>query len=312
MDAREPWPEARCRRLGHTGSHTVYEYRFPFEGDRVLLPNARRILKMGPSLTTFKLLLMAAAASRPGLRSLCLLLLRPFVHEGEISVDYRYETRSYTAFIRMDDMGSDYYSVLELAVYRIYSLDKAFAPDLVIDGGGNIGLFSLAASAVFPSSKIVICEPVPRNIDRIKMHLRLNKVQAELLQVCIGGTNRTIPFYVREANQGSFDPTKPYRDVLNVQVSTLSDILRTRDARNILIKLDIEGMEIETLEQYVPVENRAVCIVGELHGHKENSHSIERIFQNKGWTLRYSDVTDQGSAFQAYSPAAVAFLSRNR
>ena len=51
----------------------------------MLLPNARRILKMGPSPTTFKLLLMAGAASRPSIRRICLSLLRLFEHQGGVS-----------------------------------------------------------------------------------------------------------------------------------------------------------------------------------------------------------------------------------
>jgi FkbM family methyltransferase len=278
----------------------------------VVFPNARRILKMGPSLTTCKLLLMAAASSRPRLRKLCLFLLRPFVRDGDIAVCYSCEGHSYTVFIRMDDLLSDYYSVLELAVGRIYKLDAAFVPDLVIDCGGNTGLFSLTAAAVYPTSKIVICEPVPSNLERIKRHLHCNGVAAEILPVCIGGSRRIIPFYVREANQGSFEATKPYTDKLEIEVSTLADVLLGRSAQRIYIKLDIEGMELETLESFVPSESRPVCVVGELHGHKENCRRLESIFGDKGWELRFDDVSDQGSCFEAYSPAALALLGRGR
>ncbi len=275
-------------------------------------PNARRILKMGPSLTTFKLLLMAAASSRQRLRKLCLFLLRPFVSDGDIAVRYSCEGRSYTVFIRLDDVLSDYYSVLELAVGRAYRLDKAFSPDLVVDCGGNIGLFSLTAAAVYPSSRIVTCEPVPGNLERIKRHLHCNGVAAEVLPVCIGGSRRIIPFFIRQANQGSFDPTKPYTDKLEVEVLSLADVLAGRDAQKIQIKLDIEGMEIETLESFVPGETRAVCVVGELHGHKENCRQLESIFADKGWELRFDDVSDQGSCFEARSPAALALLGGGR
>jgi hypothetical protein len=89
---------------------------------------------------------------------------------------------------------------------------------------------------------------------------------------------------------------------------TLADVLRNRDARTILIKLDIEGMEIEALESYVPDEDRAVCIVGELHDHRSNSQILARIFSSKGWTVRFEQETDQGSIFHAYSPAARSML----
>jgi FkbM family methyltransferase len=238
-------------------------------------------------------------------------LLRPFIDDGDIAIRYKCEGRSYTAFIRMDDVYSDYCSVFELAVRHVYHIDPNFMPDLVVDCGGNTGLFTLDAAARYPSAKIVVCEPVPRNLDRIRRHFQFNKVVAEVLPICIGGSRRVIPFYVREANQGSFEPTKPYTSKLEVEVLSLADVLRDRPAQKIYIKMDIEGMEVEALESYVPTETRPVCIVGELHGHKENSCHLERIFGDNGWQLRFEDVTDPGSIFQAYSPAALALLSRN-
>ncbi len=47
--------------------------------ERMAFPQARTILKAGlPPLSTLKLLIMAAAGSRPRYRKVCLALLRPF------------------------------------------------------------------------------------------------------------------------------------------------------------------------------------------------------------------------------------------
>jgi hypothetical protein len=46
-------------------------------------------------------------------------------------------------FIRVSELSSDLQCALELAVRDEYHLDQDFQPDLVIDGGGNIGLFTL-------------------------------------------------------------------------------------------------------------------------------------------------------------------------
>ena len=51
--------------------------------------------------------------------------------------------RDLKCFIRLD-LGSDLFSMLELGVRDTYFLDRSFHPDLVIDGGGNIGLFTCA------------------------------------------------------------------------------------------------------------------------------------------------------------------------
>ena len=145
-------------------------------------PQARIILKAGlPPLSKFKMLVMAASITRPRYRALCMLLLRPFIRNGEVAIRYRCRDRRYVAHIRMADYQSDWMSVSELAIRDIYPVDAGFTPDLVIDGGGNTGLFTLLASAMFPAAGIVVCEPVPRNLQQIEKHLRMNRVAADVM-----------------------------------------------------------------------------------------------------------------------------------
>ncbi len=269
-------------------------------------PNASRILRRGISLDTLKFLAMAGASSRPRYRGAFTSFLKRFARDGKVPVHFSSGGRNLSAQVRMSELGSDWMSVYELGIMKIYRLDPAFCPELVVDGGGNTGIFTLVASSVYPGAKILICEPVPHNIAQIQSHLKLNGVDAELRPVCIGGSRRTIPFYVREANQGSFDSHKPYRSVIEVGVVPIADLVSTPDVQRILIKLDIEGMEIEALESYVPAETRAVCVVGELHDHKANASRLQQIFRQHGWTVNFEDVTDAGSNFDAWSPAALS------
>ncbi len=190
----------------------------------------------------------------------------------------------------------------------VYPIDTGFAPDLIIDGGGNTGLFTLLAAATFPTAKIVVCEPVPRNLLQIGKHLRMNRVTASVMPVCIGGSERTIPFYVREANQGSFDPGIPYRSQIDVGVVTLASLVRGCEAKRILIKLDIEGMEVEALESFVPDETRPVLVVGEVHSARVNVSLLQRLFERDGWTVQFEGVGDMTGNFTAWSPAADSML----
>lgn len=271
-----------------------------------MLPNAKCILQSGLSLDTYKLLLMAAARSRPRQKGVCLSLLSPFVKSGEVPVHFAAFGRKLTSSVRLSELESDWLSIHELGFQHIYRIERAFAPDLIIDGGGNTGMFTLTASAAFPAAKVLICEPVPANIAQIKKHLEINAVNAEILPVCIGGSPRKITFYVREANQGSFEADKPYRSTLDVDVATLAELVSRSPARKILIKLDIEGMEIEALTSYLPGEKPSVCVIGELHDHKTNGAVLKRLFENNGWVVHFRDVSDNGSMFDAWSPAAVA------
>src|SRR5271154_5315789 len=272
-------------------------------------PNVKRILQIGSPLSSLKLLLVVTFYSRPKFGALAHFLLRPFVHNGMISIRYRCYERFYKTFLRTSDLQADYLSTRELCVNDIYYLDRNFKADLVIDGGGNIGLFSLRAAAAYPSVKIIICEPLPRNIEQIERHLEMNGIRAEILPSCLGGTRRTIAFYCRGANESSFDAAEPYERIMEVPVVLLADAIGTSPAQRILIKLDIEGMEVEALTAFVPTtEQRAIYIVGELHHYPVNAPLMEQLFRDHGWTLELFDIDEVTSSFRACSPSAVPQL----
>ncbi|MEO9072296.1 MAG: FkbM family methyltransferase [Edaphobacter sp.] len=270
------------------------------------LNNVKLILRRTSGTNALKLLLLTAQFSRPSLGPLWGLLLRLFTRDDEISIRYKQGGRNLQAFIRTADKSSDLHSVLEVIVRTAYPLDPAFAADLVIDGGANIGLFSLQAAAIYPSATIVMCEPLPRNIEQTKKHMKSNHVAAELLPVCIGGSPGTIPFYCRGANASSFDPHEPYTDVLQINVLRLNDIIGDRPAERILMKIDIEGMEIESLQDFIPGERRAVIIFCELHGHKVNRAVMEQLFAEHHWSFRLGGQSGEDAVFEARSPAAIA------
>lgn len=248
------------------------------------------------------------------MRGLCLALLRPFIRNGEVSLRYRCYDRSLRMFLRMSELSSDLLGMLELGVNDTYHLnpDRCFEPDLVIDGGGNIGLFTLRAAAAtavdgYSPARLVVCEPLPHNADQIQRHLGVNHVQANLLRVCLGGSRRSIPFYCREAIGSSFDPEKPYTSVIEMPVLTLHDVIGTLPAERILIKLDIEGMEVEALSTFVPSEKRAVYVVGELHGFDQNAPLLEKVFESNDWKFEYC-ISGENALFRACSPAALPLL----
>jgi FkbM family methyltransferase len=276
--------------------------------------NVGSILKMGFLPSSCKLLLVAASSSRPKLRPLCLTLLQPFAKEGQVRLNYRCYGREMQCFIRLSDLQSDLQSVFELTLRDNYSLDLGFSPELVIDAGGNIGLFTLRAAAGTAAAngspaELVICEPLPRNLEQIARHMQLNHIQVKTLAGCVGGSHRSIPFYCREALASSFEADKPYDSVVEVPVYTLEDAIGNSTAKRILIKLDIEGMEIEVLQEFVPKEQRAVYIVGELHHYEKNSTILEKIFKDYGWQFAYRIIQDDHANFQACSPAALPLLT---
>jgi FkbM family methyltransferase len=276
--------------------------------------NVGSILRMGSPSSSLKLLLITASLTRPRYRPLCLKLLEPFTKDGEVLLRYHCYGHELQAYVRLEETASDLQSVFDLTIRDTYDLDLGFRPDVVVDGGANIGLFTLRTAAALASAgtspvRFVACEPLPQNVDQLQRHLDLNGISAQILAGCLGGERGSIPFYCREAICSSFDGAKPYTSVIDIPVYTLKDAIGSSPAERILIKLDIEGMEMEVLKTFIPSEKRAVYLVGELHEFARNSSEFERMFRESGWTMQYRSIFDDHATFRACSPRALPLLA---
>ena len=116
--------------------------------------NAKNILKHCSPFSGYKLLLLSAMNSREKYNAIWFPLLRPFIREGQVSFTYRCYGRSLKAELRMSEMASDIQSIWELCARDGYEIDLRFKPDLVIDCGGNMGLFTMRMSAAATSTGI--------------------------------------------------------------------------------------------------------------------------------------------------------------
>jgi FkbM family methyltransferase len=274
--------------------------------------NAKNILAHCSPINSYKLLLASAMNSRPAYRAVWWALLQPFVRNGEVAFGYRCSERNMKASLRLDDLSSDIQSIWELCISDTYAIDIGFAPELVVDAGGNIGLFTLRMAAVLGAGeqkpKFVIVEPLPKNLQQIRKHLAMNAIDATVMPVCMGGSRRSIPFYCREAIRSSFDPRESYTSVMDLPVFRLQDVIGDSPASRIFVKMDIEGMELETLRAFVPSEQRAVYILGELHDFLGEATALEDLFRDHGWSFEYYEVADNYAHFRACSPAALPFL----
>jgi FkbM family methyltransferase len=274
-----------------------------------MFTQARNIIRRTSGLSRVKLLLAAASFSRPWLAGPCSLFLRLLSRNGKLSIRYRTNALQRKIFLRMAHLESDFCSAIELAVGDCYCLGGIREPTFIVDGGGNTGLFTLAALAHWPQAEVVICEPVPDNLAILKEHLAINNAQAEILPVCLGGAAGRARFYCREANQGSFDADLPYRSVIDVRVQTLSEVCRGHDEGETLVKLDIEGAEIDVLQEFLREPRPRTTIIGELHHHESRKSTVSEILKNAGWRAQFLQEDGETSQFRLSSAKLAAPLT---
>jgi FkbM family methyltransferase len=137
---------------------------------------------------------------------------------------------------------------------------KILEPDMVVvDGGANDGLYSLfAASRVGRGGRVVAVEPSRRELERLRANLRLNRLNnVEVREAALGSKHGTAQIAIAERaheGQNTLGSRIANREVMAVRQETVT--LETVDEivddlaleRLDLIKLDVEGSEVEALK----------------------------------------------------------------
>lgn len=196
-----------------------------------------------------------------------------------------------------------------------------------MDLGANIGYVTLLmAERVGPRGRVYAIEPDPANVEVLKMNVVLNGYtgRVDVFQMAISNRNKKMNFYVgRSSNLGGMAETGNTRKgakPVKVKAVTLTEFCRKRDVPQ-LIKMDIEGHEVEVLEgMYDLVKGRKFpCkIVMELHPiHYSAEHSLEywmKCFLGCGFRTKYviSAAVVQPDLFKEWGYEPIKSFKSNR
>lgn len=130
---------------------------------------------------------------------------------------------------------------------------------VVYDIGANVGFYTLLASVlVGPTGRVLAFEPLPRNVDYLRTHMRLNHCDnVAVVMAAVSDTTGTARF------DGSGDSSMAHlatEGALAVETVTLDQMVFTRgEPPPQVLKIDVEGAEVavlqggrQTIETYGP------------------------------------------------------------
>ncbi len=170
-------------------------------------------------------------------------------------------------------------------------LEDIIKPEMtVLDIGANIGYYSLMMLELIGNKgKLIAVEPSPSNIEILKKNLLLNKYNnIEVHNAAISDENGTKKFFLSEmSNLNTLNYTEKKSlnltgETINVKTLTVPQIMEGRNLD--LIRMDVEGHEVEVLNGLIPnigVNNLYPSIIFETHRSRyNNEHSMEKTLKN--------------------------------
>ncbi len=157
---------------------------------------------------------------------------------------------------------ADVTAVLEVYVMDVYECRTLPRGALVVDLGAGIGDFAVRASRqVGPDGRVIAVEPNPDDFEMLERNLREN-----------GCRNATAVQGVVTTRRGPVPITFKYR-TFEARAISLEELLASAgvtlgDARagRVALKVDIEGAEVDALEELRPLVGLAESVAIELHG----------------------------------------------
>jgi FkbM family methyltransferase len=149
---------------------------------------------------------------------------------------------------------------------------------LLIDGGANYGYWSiLASSAPFGSHRVIAIEPSSQNLAKLKNNAHINGDRFTILRRAIGATRGTaiLSGSKHEALSIVGGSATGGEQVEVIPLDSLLDEGMVEPGGKYLIKLDVEGVEIEAIKGGERLLAGDAMILCEEHGHDRN-HTVSR------------------------------------
>jgi FkbM family methyltransferase len=190
-------------------------------------------------------------------------------------------------------------------IHRTIRLAKKLANQdfIILDIGGGIGASLKLFSENFPENKIIVFEPVTENFKAIRQRFPAAK-KIEFIKYAAGNENteKEINIAARitsssllqltsDPGSGVFNETNlGQQGVETIRIVRLDDFLEDRSVRIGIMKIDVQGYELNVLKGARTALNRTDLVVLEANNHdgykgSAKYYEVDQFLRERGFTL---------------------------
>lgn len=164
------------------------------------------------------------------------------------------------------------------------------------DVGAGIGYYSLLVASKYPNARIEAFEPLERHADAIARHCELNGIAAD--QIAIHRKAIAKAAGPRKLVDESFGSVLlPYGSeagvAVNVTATPIDDLLKASEIQVDIIKIDVQGLELDVIEGSRQSTGRIANWVVGTHGVAIHG-ACHAALADLGYTILFSEDTVDG------------------
>jgi FkbM family methyltransferase len=174
----------------------------------------------------------------------------------------------------------------EFFIDNVYDLNLInFEPELIVDCGGYKGYFSILAYNKYNSAHTICIEALPRNFkDIVATAERNNLSKLKILNKAVSKSEQPIELYFEGSSASTENTFTGDLNKLSIETISLYELIKNHN--NLLLKVDIEGSELDFFPEIIsdlPV-NCAVFL--ETHDGWNSLKTIRNRFEREGFSFQ--------------------------
>lgn len=166
----------------------------------------------------------------------------------------------------------------EVFIRNAYDLNKVmFAPQVILDCGAHIGIFSLLAKSRFPGAHVTAYEPNPQNSRLVRRQITSNDLDITLIESAISTEAGKLDFAWTNSHNGKLLHNGSNHHAYQVSTIDFPEFLKELRPVSLLLKMDIEGEEMSIFPKIMPFLPRQTAIFFETHSGDAGWREIETL-----------------------------------
>ncbi|MFA5070997.1 MAG: FkbM family methyltransferase [Candidatus Pacearchaeota archaeon] len=186
--------------------------------------------------------------------------------------------------VKIRENNDDFAILREIFLFWGYAIPKHKQYKVIIDGGAHLGFATIFYAITNKESKIFSFEPSKETLELLRYNINENKINANICPEAILDKKEVINFNY-DKNNPSFSriEEKGNRKIETTSLDLIIDKFKLPSVD--LIKLDLEGYEIEALNGLIKNNPKVEELIIENHSQIYSTGKIFKIIKEKGFKI---------------------------